>query len=51
MNTVDGKRGRGRPKKRWFEVIECDMRMTGVYKEDTKDRSKWKLRTMVADFK
>jgi len=26
--SVDGKRGRGRPKKRWFEVIECDMKMT-----------------------
>jgi len=28
--SVDGKRGRGIPKKRWFEVIKCDMRMTGV---------------------
>jgi len=43
--SVDGKRGRGRLKKRWFEVIDCDMRMTGVCEEDAKDRSKWKLRT------
>jgi len=27
--SVDGKR----LKKRWFEVIECDMRMTGVSEE------------------
>lgn len=31
-------RGRGRLKNRWFEVIERDMKMTGVYKEDAKDR-------------
>eukprot|EP00102_Acyrthosiphon_pisum_P026090 XP_016663300.1 PREDICTED: uncharacterized protein LOC107884852 [Acyrthosiphon pisum] len=29
--SVDGKRGRGRPKKRWFEVVEVDMRMTGKH--------------------
>ncbi|KAF0772636.1 Uncharacterized protein FWK35_00001635 [Aphis craccivora] len=34
--SVDGKRGRGRPKKRWFEVIECDMRMTGVCEKKLK---------------
>jgi len=27
-------RKRGRPKKRWFEVIKCDMRMTDVCEED-----------------
>ncbi|XP_008182942.1 uncharacterized protein LOC103309399 [Acyrthosiphon pisum] len=43
--SVDRKRRRGKPKKRWFEVIECDMRMTAV----CKDHSKWKLRTRVAD--
>lgn len=26
---------KGRPKKRWFGVIECDMRMTGVCEKDT----------------
>lgn len=32
--SVDGKRERGRPRKRWFEVIECNMRMTGFCEED-----------------
>lgn len=47
--SVDGKRGRGRPKKRWCEVLKCDMRVAGVCEEDAKDRKKWKLRTRVAD--
>jgi len=38
--SVDGKRGRGRPKKRWFEVIKLGMKMTDVCEEDAKDRSK-----------
>lgn len=45
----DGKRGRGRPKKRWFEVIECNMRMSGVCEKDAKNRGKWKLRSRVDD--
>jgi len=45
---VDRKR-RGRPKKRWFEFIEYDMRMTGDCEKDVKHRSKWKLRTRVVD--
>ncbi|KAF0753501.1 Uncharacterized protein FWK35_00009717 [Aphis craccivora] len=43
--SVDGKIGR--PKKRWFEVIEYDMRMTDVCEEDGKDLSKCKLRTRI----
>jgi len=49
--SVDGKRGRGRQKKGWFEVIDCDMRMTGVCEEDAKDCRKCNLRTRVADCK
>jgi len=45
----DGKRGRGRPKKRWFEVIEYNMRMSGVCEKDAKNRGKWKLRSRVDD--
>lgn len=37
---IDGKRGRGNPKKKWFEVIECNMIMSGVCEEDAKNRSK-----------
>lgn len=44
------KRRRGRPNKRWFEVIkQCDMRMTGIREGDAKDRSKWKFWIRVAD--
>jgi len=28
--NVEGKRGRERPKKRWFDIIENDMRAVGV---------------------
>lgn len=45
--SVDGKLGRERPKKRWFEAVECDMITTGVC--EAKDRIEWKLRTGMAD--
>jgi len=38
--SVDGKRRSERPKKRWFEVIECDMIMTSICEGDSKDHSK-----------
>ena len=46
---VVGKRGRGRPKKRWGDVMASDMRKVGVSEEDAGDRVKWKCRTRVAD--
>ncbi len=49
MINVEGKRGRGRPKKRWMENIENDMRLVGVGIGDVKDRDKWRFRTRVAD--
>lgn len=36
--SVDGKRGRGRPKKIWFEVIQCDMRMTNSWERRRRKR-------------
>ena len=48
MHVVD-KRGRGRPKKRWLENIEEDMRAVGVCIGDVKDRDRWRFRTRVAD--
>ncbi|KAL4126178.1 hypothetical protein QTP88_010404 [Uroleucon formosanum] len=47
--NVDGKRGRGRPQKRWLENMERDMRAVGVCIGDVKDRYKWRFRTRVAD--
>ena len=48
MNVV-GKRGRGRPKKRWLDGIESDMRIAGVTVRDVADRALWRCRTRVAD--
>ncbi|KAF0718346.1 trafficking protein particle complex subunit 2 isoform X1 [Aphis craccivora] len=41
---VDGKGEEGDRK-----IYECGLRITGAIKENTKDGSKWKLRTRVAD--
>ena len=47
--NVEGKRGRGRPKMKWLENIEKDMRVVGVCIGDVKDRDRWRFRTRVAD--
>ena len=39
---VDGTRRRGRPKTRWKDCIEDDMREKGVQNEMTQDRTRWK---------
>lgn len=47
---VEGKIEKGRPKKRWGNVIENNMRWAGVSCEKgARNRALWKLRTMVAD--
>ncbi|KAL4135686.1 hypothetical protein QTP88_007282 [Uroleucon formosanum] len=43
--NIEGKRERGRPKKKWLENIEKDMRVVGVCIGDVKDRDKWRFRT------
>jgi len=40
---------RGRPKNKWLNVIECDMRTTSVCINDGGDRVKWRLRTKVTE--
>lgn len=47
--NVEGKRGR--PKKRWLDTIENDMRSFGMCIEDMENREKWMFRTKVADLK
>ena len=37
-----GKRKRGRPAKRWIDVVEEDLRRRGMKKEDANDRKKWR---------
>jgi hypothetical protein len=38
--NVEGKQGRGRPKKRWSNTIENDVRAVGVCVEDVENRDK-----------
>jgi len=47
--NAEGRRGRGNPKKKWLDAIECDMRTAGVGVDDVGDRVKWRFRTQVAD--
>ena len=37
---VEGKRGRGRPRMTWSQVVERDMRECGLKREDVKDRER-----------
>ena len=39
---VDGDGVRGRPRKRWREVLKEDMRKKGLCREDAWDRSRWR---------
>ena len=39
---VDGTK-KGRPKKRWKEVLECDMTARGLQRLDAQDRERWRL--------
>jgi hypothetical protein len=40
--TVDGRK-KGRPKKRWQEVVEHDMKMRGLERTDARERTRWRL--------
>lgn len=43
------KRGRGKPKRIFVNMIKNDTRAVGVCVGDVEDRAKWKSRTRVAD--
>ena len=40
--TVEGSRGRGRPKMTWEKVAERDMKVRGLVRNDTKGGVKWR---------
>ena len=46
---IEGKRPRGRPKRRWMDAIRDDMKACHVTEDDTADREKWKQKTRKAD--
>ena len=39
---VDGRRERGRPKHRWRDTINADMKMWELEEKDTDDRIRWR---------
>ena len=42
LYKTEGKVGRGRPRKTWYEVIRNDLKYTGVKEEEAWDRVKWR---------
>ena len=49
MEVKEGKRSRGRPKLRWEDVINKDMKEIKTTKEKALDRKNWRKRIHVAD--
>ena len=47
--VVEGKRPRGRPRRKWSDVIQGDLQALRVTPEDAQDRKFWKARTRAAD--
>ena len=39
---VQGRRRRGRPRKRWRDCVRDDMQLKGINEEDTQDRNQWR---------
>ena len=39
---IPGRRKRGRPKRRYMDVVGEDMRVVGVTEDDTGDRAVWR---------
>jgi hypothetical protein len=47
--NIDGKRRRRRPKNRWLDTIENDIKAVGVCVRDVENRDQWKFGTKVVD--
>ena len=43
---IEGRRKRGRPVKRWIDVVEEDMKKSGVVQQDAGDREGWRRRAV-----
>ena len=46
---IPGRRPRGRPRGRWRDLVDRDMRELRVVPEDADDRNFWRLRIRTAD--
>ena len=46
---LPGRRNRGRPKRRYMDVVKEDMRVAGVTEDAVGDREKWKKRICSGD--
>ncbi|XP_057548245.1 uncharacterized protein LOC130826695 [Amaranthus tricolor] len=49
-NIVEGKRGRGRPRRNWEEHIKIDLHELHLSKNLTRDRGSWRRLIHVLDF-
>ncbi|KAJ8710818.1 hypothetical protein PYW08_009333 [Mythimna loreyi] len=49
MPPPPGPGKRGRPKRRWIDVVRDDMRVNGLTAKDAKDRAKWRSLSWKAD--
>ena len=43
---IEGQRKRGRPVKRWIDMVEEDMKKKGVVQQDAGDRESWRRRAV-----
>ena len=48
-SQAEGRRSRGRQRVRWRDVIERDLRLLGLQKQDAEDRTYWRQHIRVAD--
>ena len=46
---LPGRRSRGRPKRRFMDVVREDMKLAGVREEDAEDRVRWRQMTRCGD--
>ena len=44
--NIEGRKKRGRPVKRWIDVVEEDMKKRGVFQQDAGDREGWRRRAV-----
>ena len=49
MMELSGNRKRGRPKRRFMDVVKEDMAEVEATEEDTEDRNNWRLKILCGD--